>query len=204
MGWYSRATVAGDPVMGLGVSADAAPWPLVPFAVPDVVAALSRAVELGATVVRAPQDVADLGTTAIVRDPVGGTTGPWQAGAFAGFGQMFEAGAPGWFDHLSRDGAAVAFYGGLTGATLAAPDLPMRILAHHERWFASPTKRADAGDARWMPVFGAGDLDAARATTVAEGGSVLVPEMPVPGTVITVVADPVVRASWTLMARGTP
>lgn len=204
-GWYARATVAGDPVMGLGVTADAAPRPLVHFAVPDAAGALSRALELGGTLIMTPQDVADLGTTAIVRDPVGVAAGLWQAGTFAGFGRMFEAGAPGWFDHLSRDGAAAAaFYCGLTGATLSAPEAKMRILAHGERWFASLTERADAGDGMWMPVFGAADLDAARAATVAAGGSVLVHEMPVPGTVITIVADPVVRASWTLMALGAP
>ncbi len=203
MGWYSQATVAGDPVMGLGVSVDAAPRALVHFAVADVAAAVSRAEELGATVLLAPQDVADLGTTAIVRDPVGVATGLWQAGAFAGFGRMFEAGAPGWFDHRSRDAAAAAaFYCALTGATLSSPDPAMRILAHGERWFASLTERADAGEGQWMPVYGAADLDAARATTVAHGGTVVVHEMPVPGTVITVVADPVVRASWTLMAPG--
>lgn len=205
MGWYSQATVEGDPVLGLGVSADATALPLVHFAVADIAAAAARTEELGATVLMVPQQVGDLGTTAIVRDPLGVATGLWQAGSFAGFGRMFEVGTPGWFDHVSRDGAAAAaFYCGLTGATTMSPDPAMRILAHGERWFASLTEEADAGDGQWMPVYIAADLDAARATTVAHGGTVLIHEMPVPGSVITVVADPVVHASWTLMAPGAP
>ena len=205
IGWYSQATIEGDPVLGLGVSAGATPQPLVHFAVADATAAVAQAEELGATVLLAPQQVMDLGTTAIVRDPLGVSTGLWQAGSFAGFGRMFEVGAPGWFDHLSSDGAAAAaFYCGLTGATIATPDPAMRVLAHGERWFASLTERADAGHGLWMPVYLVADLDSARATTVAHGGTVLVHEMPVPGTVITVVADPVVHVSWTLMAPGAP
>ncbi len=201
-GWYAQATAQGRPVMGLGVSPEARPVPTIHFAVDDAAAAAARARELGATVLFGPQAVLDLGTTVIVRDPAGATVGLWQAGTFAGFGAINEPGAPGWFDHVSRDAdAAGAFYSALTGATLTQPDASMSILAHGDAWFASLTQRDDV-EAQWMPVVVHPDLAAARRATVAAGGTVVVPEMPVPGTTICVVADPVIHAAWTVMAAG--
>ena len=56
-------------------------------------------------------DVGELGDMSFVSDPGGAAIGAWQPKLFQGFGILSEAGAPSWFELLTRDYEdAVAVY----------------------------------------------------------------------------------------------
>lgn len=204
-GYYATATLEGAPVMGVSVG-EPSSGPTTYFATNDTASSVQRAVALGARVVVGPAHVVDLGWTTIVADPAGATHGLWEPEAFTGFGRMYEANAPGWFDHVSRDGEAAArYYVGLTGHSIIEPEPRMRVLQHDGAWFASITEpQVDEDEPRWNPVYVVDELARALDVVRRHGAEVLVEEMPVPGSSISVFRDPVVGSVMTVMAAGTP
>ncbi len=205
-GYYTTATLEGSPVMGLSVSAEPSSRPTTYFATADTAASVERARALGGRVVFGPAHVFDLGWTTIIADPTGATYGLWQPEAFTGFGRMYEPNAPGWFDHVSRDSEAAArYYVGVTGHAVFEPEPGLRILQHDGAWFASITQPQVAEDEpRWNPVYVVDELARTLDVVRRHGGQVLVEEMPVPGSSISVFRDPVVGSVMTVMAAGTP
>ncbi|MHB8334507.1 MAG: VOC family protein [Acidimicrobiales bacterium] len=203
---YATAMHDGSPVMGLFVDPEAPSQPTVYFATMDTAASVARVHALGGQVTVEPVRVLDLGWTTIVTDPVGATHGLWEPEVFAGFGRMYEPGAPGWFDHVSGDGdLAARYYVGLTGHSVIEPEPGLRILQHDGGWFASVTQPQVAEEVpRWNPVFVVDELPRTLDVVRRHGGQVLVEEMPVPGTSISVFRDPVVGSVMTVMAAGAP
>lgn len=208
MGHYATARRAGRAVLGLGVAEGSRGRVTTYFATGDTDASVAAALALGATVAMPVTDVMDLGRMALLQDPTGAPFGLWQAGAFTGFGVVNEENAPGWYDHHSDDpAAAAAFYTALLGHGLADADIEgMRIIADGDRWFASfsSSMGPEQGPAAWNPIYVVDTLERAREVAVRQGGSVLVEEMPVPGSAICVVADPTYHVPLTLMRAGTP
>ena len=206
MGHYSLARHNGQPVLGLAMSPEGDANMITYFSTVDMSDSLARALELGGTVLFGPHQVIELGVTAIVRDRVGAVHGLWQVGTFSGFGVMYEPGAPGWFDHVSPDpDAAATYYAGLLGHQVFEPEAGMRILRAGEQWFAS-VSHDQVGDrpARWNPIFVVESLARCRETVRSLGATVVLEEMPVPGSAISVFVDPVTRKALTVMAAGSP
>jgi predicted enzyme related to lactoylglutathione lyase len=207
MGYYTIASLDRRAVMGFGQGPGGAGEVTTYFATDDAAASAERVVALGGQVGFGPMDVADVGTMAIVTDPVGARHGLWRPGTFPGFGVMYEPGAPGWFDHTSRDpDAASAYYRDLTGMSLSEPEPGMKVLANGEQWFASVSHDQVPGGrpAQWNAIYVADSLERVRDTVRTLGATVLLEEMPVPGSAITVFAEPVMNGTVTVMRAGSP
>jgi len=131
--------------------------------------------------------------------------GLWQEGNFAGFGAIYEPGTPGWFDHTSGDpSSAGGYYRDLLASTVIEPEPAMRVLAHGEQWFASVSNDpVPERPAQWNPIYIVESLEKLRRDVVINGGSIVVEEMPVPGSHITVFSEPVCHTLVTVMGQGT-
>jgi hypothetical protein len=207
MGYYSIANLDGVPVMGLGQGPGGAGAMVPYFATDDINASAAKAAELGGTVFMGPMVVPEAGTMALVSDPTGAVHGLWEAGNFPGFGVAYEANAPGWFDHASDDPAAAAtYYQALTGHSLIEPSPGMQVLSAGDQWFASVSQNQvpERTSAQWNSIYVVEALEAARNKVRELGGTVVLEEMPVPGSAISVFVEPVMNTSVTIMAAGTP
>jgi hypothetical protein len=204
MGFYSLAHLDGAPVTAIGEGPGGVGRPVVYFATEDIEASAAMARDLGANVFMGPMSISDVGQMALVLDPVGAVHGLWQAGTFTGFGRRWEPGSTGWFDHVSADPAAAgAYYAALTGHELQEPSPEMRVLVANEQMFASVSFDQMPGrDPQWNVIWVADSLDRVREAVPALGGTVVLHEMPVPGSAITVVTEPVLNTMVTIMAAG--
>jgi uncharacterized protein len=205
MGYYSIANSDGAPVMGLGQGPGGVGAMVPYFATDDINAAAAKAAELGGTVFMGPMEVPEAGTMALVSDPTGAVHGLWQAGNFQGFGVAYEANAAGWFDHASSDpAAAAAYYQGLTGHSVIEPEPGMRVLTAGEQWFASVTENQvdQRTTAQWNSIYVVETLEAARNKIRELGGTIVLEEMPVPGSAISVFVEPVMNTAITIMGAG--
>ena len=177
MGYYSIAHSEGAPVMGLG-QGPGGHGAMVPyFLTDDISASAETAAELGATVFMGPMEVPGAGIMALVTDPTGAVHGLWQEGEFKGFGVAYEANAPGWYDHASDDPAAAAAY------------------------YTTLTERPGA---QWNSIYVVETLEAARDKIRKLGGTIVLEEMPVPGSAICVFIEPVMNTAVTIMGAGRP
>lgn len=203
MGHYAQALHGGQPVMGLMVNEQMAGVQTVYFAAADAAASVARAAELGATVAFPATAVMDLGVMAVLADPLGATFGFWQPGTFQGFGVAYEPNAPGWFDHVSEDPErAATFYSELLGHPIISPDPAMRILANGEQWFASVSHPQFDSPAQWNPIIVVDSLDRVRDLIPRLGGAILVEEMAVPGSALSIFREPVNGMVITVMRGG--
>lgn len=77
----------------------------------DIQATVDRATEAGGTVMSPSMPVGDLGSMAVIVDPVGAVFGLWQPGQHTGFGKYNEPGSVSWDEHHSKDFAtSIDFY----------------------------------------------------------------------------------------------
>lgn len=205
MGYYSIANLDGSPVMGLGQGPGATGAMVPYFATDDIDATAARATELGGNVFMGPMVVPDTGSMALVMDPTGAVHGLWQGSNFKGFGVAYEANAPGWFDHASADpAAAAAYYAALTGHSVIEPEPGMRVLSAGEQWFASISENQvpERAGAQWNPIYVVDTLEAARNKVRELGGTIVLEEMPVPGSAISAFTEPVMNTTVTIMGAG--
>jgi uncharacterized protein len=200
MGSYALAISQDLPVFGLGIMDGGTGTATSYFSTSNIDDAIARATDDGATVVVPAMEVMDLGSMAVLVDPVGATFGLWQPGTFHGFGVMHEINAPGWFDETSEDPTrATEFYLKWSGHQLTSPGEGMSVLTNGENWYASLTKGETA---RWMPIYVVDALERARDVITRHGGAILVEEMPVPGSAICVFTEPVNGTTMTVMRGG--
>jgi uncharacterized protein len=205
MGYYSIASSNGSPVMGLGQGEGGAGDMTPYFATDDINAAAAKAAELGGTLLMEPMDIPGAGIMALVKDPTGADHGLWQAREFGGFGVAYEPNAAGWFDHASDDPAtAAAYYEALTGHSVIEPDPGMRVLTAGEQWFASVSQNQvpERPGAQWNAIYVVDTLAAARDKIRELGGTIVLEEMPVPGSAISVFVEPVMNTAVTIMGAG--
>jgi predicted enzyme related to lactoylglutathione lyase len=202
-GYYAIGSSNGAPVIGLGIGEGTNGNTTTYFASSDVEEDVKKATDRGASVMMPATKVMDLGTMAILIDPAGAPFGLWRAGTFAGFGLMHEANAPGWFDHVSpdpqRDGE---FYSALSGHTLTALDGDMRILQNGDDWYASVSHAQEGEQPQWKPIYVVDSLQRIHETVPRHGGSIVIEEMPVPGSAICVFSEPVNGTLMTVMRGG--
>ena len=91
--------------------------------VEDADAAAARVREAGGTVTLEPQDVMDLGRTAVFADPAGAPFAVWQPGRRAGLGVVNAPGSWNWSNLHTRDlDGAARFYGAVFGWEAATID----------------------------------------------------------------------------------
>lgn len=203
MGYYSMASSDGSPVLGLSRFEGSKGSTTTYFSTSDIDASVQRGIELGATVLTATSRVVDLGSMAVLLDPSGVSFGLWQAGSFHGFGVLYEANTPGWFDHGSSDPKkAGEFYADLTGFQLTTMEGDMRILQNGEQWFASLSQVPPGQSPQWKPIFIVDSLERIHDSVPRHGGAILVERMPVPGSELCVFTEPVNGTMVTVMASG--
>lgn len=203
-GFYSTARQDGRAVLAVAEQQGGQGSYVVYFGTDDIAASVARAAELGGVVIMGPMQVMHFGSMALVLDPAGAPHGLWQPAAMTGFGVMHEPGAPGWFDHASsQPDAAAAYYADLLGAEVAQPSTGMRVLARGEQWFASITEDPETPP-HWTPVIVVDSLTDAASRARAAGAAVLFENMPVPGSAITVLRDPVVGSIINIMTARDP
>jgi uncharacterized protein len=205
MGYYSIASLDGAPVMGIG-QGPGGDGVLVPyFFTDDIKASAATAADLGGTVFMGPMEIPGAGIMALVKDPTGATHGLWEAREFKGFGVAYEENAPGWFDHASNDpDAAAAYYSTLTGHTIIEPSPGMKVLNVGEQWFASVSQNQvpERPNAQWNSIYVVATLEAARDKIRELGGTIVLEEMPVPGSAICVFIEPALNTAVTIMGAG--
>jgi uncharacterized protein len=205
MGYYSIASLNGAPVMGLGQGPGGAGAMVPYFYTDDIDTSAATAASLGGTVFMGPMEIPGAGVMALVTDPTGAVHGLWQAREFQGFGVAYEANAPGWFDHASNDpDAAAAYYSTLTGHTVIEPSPGMKVLNVGEQWFASVSQNQipERPGAQWNSIYVVDTLEAARNKIRELGGTIVLEEMPVPGSSICVFIEPVMNTVVTIMGAG--
>lgn len=204
-GFYALALSHGQPVMGLGIFDGGQGSFNTYFSTSDIEATIARSRELGATAMMPAMSVMDLGKMTILADPVGATFGLWQPGSFQGFGVAFEENAPGWFDQVSPDPErASEFYAALSGHDVTRPTPDMRILANGEQWYASVSPSSTGEAPRWTPLYVVDSLERIHETVVRRGGTIIVEEMPVPGSAICLFREPVNGTTMSVMRGGQP
>ena len=144
-------------------------------------------------------DVMDLGTMALLGDPGGAAVGVWQPGAHQGFGVVAEPGAPTWFELLTRDyDASVAFYRSVFAwDTHVAGDSPEFRYTTNGEGGSQVAGIMDASGflpdgvpAHWSVYFSVADADAALATIMELGGSIVRPAEDTPYGRLATAADP--------------
>jgi predicted enzyme related to lactoylglutathione lyase len=203
MGHYAIGSWNGAPVIGLGIAEGTNGNTTTYFTSSDIEGDVAKASELGASAMMPVTNVMDLGTMAILIDPSGAPFGLWQAGTFNGFGVMHEVNAPGWFDHASpdpqRDGE---FYAAVSGHTLTEMEGDMRILQSGDDWYASISYGQEGEQPQWKPIYVVDSLERIHETVPRHGGSILIEEMPVPGSAICVFSEPVNGTLMTVMRGG--
>jgi predicted enzyme related to lactoylglutathione lyase len=203
-GFYSIARSAGQPVLGIGQGPGGAGHMVTYFSTPDIALSLERAKGKGGQLVMGPMQIMDQGTMALVMDSTGAMHGLWQPDKFAGFGVMYEPNSPGWFDHVSENTATAAGYylEILANGIELHVEADMQILRRGE-WFASLTKEDCSVIApHWTPIFVVDSLERFRNAVRELGGKIIVEEMPVPGSAISVFQEPVMGSYVTVMEEG--
>ncbi|WP_305092328.1 VOC family protein [Prescottella sp. R16] len=121
-GGYVMFSTSGAPVAGMMPAQPGNPYVNVwttYLATPDVDATARSVAAAGGNVLMEPMTVPDAGRMAMFLDASGGVIGAWQPGEHPGFVTVGEAGAPAWFELVTKDyDAALPFYRDAFGWTL--------------------------------------------------------------------------------------
>lgn len=169
-------------------------------AVDDAAAFVERATAAGAQVFAPAMQVGTLGTMAVVGDPTGAAIGVWAPIEFQGFAKIAEPGAPAWFELYSRDFAtSVAFYTGVFGwATEVAGDTDefrYTVAKDGDDQFAGMMDASrflpEGVPSHWSVYFAVPDVDAAVATAVGLGATVMMEPTDTPYGRLAQLIDPV-------------
>ena len=206
-GFYSIARQSGRAVVGIGEQEQGKGDWVTYFATDDIEQACKRAASHGGQIFFPPMQVMDVGSMALVLDPTGAVHGFWQANTFSGVEIMYEPNTPGWFDHASDNPAkASQYYQSVLSNGIEADEQDgMTILRRGDQWFASFTHEDPSTSnqsPRWTPVFVVDSLERIRARVRELSGNVLVEEISVPGSAISILQDPILGKSITVMRAG--
>lgn len=192
-GGYLMADAGGESVAGLGpVMAPGQPtaW-TVYLATPDVDTTAKAVAAAGGTVVVPPFDVGPPGRMAVAVDPTGAAFGCWQADRHIGISRYNDVGALVWEEAWVTDlDAAKTFYNDVFGYTYT----PIPQMDGYQL-FATDGAELGAlgttdGPPHWAAYFGVADADAAVATAVELGATVVHPVDDTPFGRIAELVDP--------------
>ena len=133
----------------------------------------------GGSVEMGPMDVAENGSSVMIKDPGGSIIGAWQPNQQKGFELTGEAGAPAWFElHTGEYDRTVSFYrevfGWDTHAMSDSPEFRYTTLGEGDSALAGimDDKEEPSG---WNVYFEVPDVDAALARGAELGGKIVSP-----------------------------
>lgn len=149
----------------------------------------AKAKELGATLMREPVDVMQVGRMAVIQDPTGAVFAIWQAGEHKGAGAVNVPGSFVWNELATTDTAKDgAFYNGLFGWNPDAKDFggfQYTILQHGDEKGAGGmyelTPEMAGVPSNWLVYFSVDDCDATVAKATELGGKTIKPAEDTPG-----------------------
>ncbi|MBF6555354.1 MAG: VOC family protein [Acidimicrobiales bacterium] len=153
----------------------------------------------GGQVVAPAMDVGDLGTMAVLVDTGGAAIGVWQPGLHKGFGVLAEPGTPAWFELFTRDyESSVDFYRNVfhwdTHVVSDSPEFRYTTLGEGEGQMAGIMDASgflpDGVPAHWSVYFAVEDTDAALATIIQLGGSIVAAAEDTPYGRVATASDP--------------
>ncbi len=160
----------------------------------DVQRVANEAPTNGGSVEMGPMDVAENGSSAMIKDPGGSIVGAWQPNQQKGFELTGEAGAPAWFElHTGQYDKAVSFYrevfGWDTHAMSDTPEFRYTTLGEGEGQLAGimDDKEEPSG---WNVYFEVADVDAALERVKELGGTIIAPAEDTPYGRLARAADP--------------
>jgi predicted enzyme related to lactoylglutathione lyase len=212
-GGYINFSKDGLPIAGCMRNDGSAGMPdawSVYLATDDAKATVDAAVANGGEVIVPAMDVMDLGVMAVVTDAGHAAIGAWQPGMHKGFGELGEIGTAGWFELHTRDyDATVEFYVKVFGwdahAVSDTPEFRYTTLGEGDDQLAgimdASAFQPDGAPASWSIYFKVADTDAALATIVELGGTVVTPAEDTPYGRLATTADPT-GALFKLMASN--
>ena len=201
-GGYVNFTKDGVRVAGCMAAQPDTPVPdvwSVYLASDDAQKTVDLAAPNGGVVHLPPMPVGDLGSMAFLGDAGGAGIGIWQPGQHKGFGILGEPGTPSWFELHTRDyDSSVSFYREVfrwdTHTVGDSPEFRYTTLGADDAALAGIIDAAgflpDGAPAQWFVYFGVQDADAALATTVELGGTVVQPAEDTPYGRLATAADP--------------
>ena len=160
----------------------------------DVKRTANEAPANGGSVEMGPMDVAENGSSAMIKDPGGSIVGAWQPNQQKGFELTGEAGAPAWFElHTAQYDKAVSFYrevfGWDTHVMSDTPEFRYTTLGEGEGQLAGimDDKEEPSG---WNVYFEVADVDAALERVEELGGTIIAPAEDTPYGRLARAADP--------------
>jgi predicted enzyme related to lactoylglutathione lyase len=188
-GHYHIASKDGVEVSGMmQMPEDQAEQPnawTVYFGVRDAAGTIEKATAAGGRSMFEPMAVGDLGTMGILFDTTGSAVGIWQPDTFNGFGIWGEAGAPCWFELMTRDiEGAATFYSTVFGPDVADMDMGPGAPAYKTLNVDGDEKAGlfdmngqvpDEVPPYWSVYFGVSDLDEAVGFVEQQGGQIITP-----------------------------
>jgi len=185
-GGYQLATLNGKQVAGLGQKQPDQPGPSVWVTylwADDADAAGARVSSAGGNVFMGPMDVPGAGRMSLALDATGAAFGIWQGREHRGAQLANEPGAFTWNEHISDDPAqAREFYRQVFGyAYDKFPDWPVEYDTFKVKGEirggigAKPAQIPPETPSFWNTYFSVADTDAAVATVIRDGGSVMLP-----------------------------
>jgi uncharacterized protein len=169
------------------------------LAVEDAKASAEAADRAGGQVVMPAMEVKELGSMAVVADAGHAGIGLWQPGLHKGFQLIGEAGAPAWFELLTRDyDASVAFYRAVfdwdTQVMADTPEFRYTTLGGEDGPLAGIMDASsflpEGVPAHWSVYFAVDDTDAAVAKVAELRGAVVTAAEDTPYGRMATVADP--------------
>jgi predicted enzyme related to lactoylglutathione lyase len=149
----------------------------------------AKAKELGATVMKDPFDVSDVGRMSVIQDPTGAVFALWQAGTHTGAGVTNVPNSFCWNELGTRDTAKAGdFYTGLFGWGKNVQQMgPMTYTSfmNGERpaggMYEPPPEMGNVPP-HWLAYFAVDDTDAKVQKATELGGKTIAPPMDIPGT----------------------
>jgi len=160
----------------------------------DVERTAKVAPEHGGAVEMGPMEVAENGSSAMIKDPGGSIVGAWQPHRVQGFEVTGEPGAPAWFElHTGAYDQAVAFYREVFGwdahVMSDADDFRYTTLGEGEQALAGIMDDG-AEPSGWNVYFSVEDVDAALERVEELGGKIVEPAQDTPYGRLARAADP--------------
>ena len=149
--------------------------------------AAEKAKSLGATLMKEPFDVGDIGRMAVIQDPTGAVFAIWQAGLSAGAGIYNVPNSLCWNELATPDAEkAGEFYTGLFGWGKEVKDMgemTYTLFVNGERQAGGmykPTPEMGEIPPNWLAYFAVDDADAKVAKASELGATIVVPPMDIP------------------------
>ena len=107
--------------------------------------------------------------------------------------------------HSSNDPeSALTYYEGLLGHSVIEPSPGIKVLVAGGQWFASISTNMvpERSAGQWNPIYIVDELADMRDKVRSLGATVVLEEMPVPGSAISVFVEPVMNTAVTVMGAG--